>query len=164
MEQQYYPIEIVISNQFLQEKFMAEIRMIRLQHLGELLEQPGSLLWSAKESHRVLLTALDSGWQVEQPVYLRLRNQDKGPWVYHFILRREYRNQTQRLAIYQNREIDKLIYQQGWLVESNPAQDRLFENTFDHESQSIASSLIQVSEIISCKLMQITGDERFHLT
>jgi hypothetical protein len=38
--------------------------------------------------YRVLLAALDLGWRVEEPVYLRPRWSDDGPRVYHFILRR----------------------------------------------------------------------------
>lgn len=34
----------------------------------------------------LLLAALDRGWQVEEPVYLRSRWSDDGPRVYHFIL------------------------------------------------------------------------------
>jgi len=34
----------------------------------------------------LLLAALDRGWQVQKPVYLRSRWSDGGPRVYHFIL------------------------------------------------------------------------------
>lgn len=35
----------------------------------------------------LLLAALDSGWHVEEPVYLRARWSEGGPRLYHFILR-----------------------------------------------------------------------------
>ena len=35
---------------------------------------------------RVLLAALELGWRIEEPVYLRPRWSDQGPSVYHFIL------------------------------------------------------------------------------
>jgi hypothetical protein len=37
---------------------------------------------------RTLLAALDLGWRIEEPVYLRSRWSEAGPRVYHFILRR----------------------------------------------------------------------------
>lgn len=38
---------------------------------------------------RLLLSALDTGWAVEEPVYLRPRWGGNGPCVYHFILYRD---------------------------------------------------------------------------
>ncbi len=39
---------------------------------------------------RTLLAALDLGWRIEEPVYLRPRWSEVGPRVYHFILRRTF--------------------------------------------------------------------------
>jgi hypothetical protein len=39
---------------------------------------------------RLLLAALDQGWHIEDPVYLRPRWGDSGGRVYHFILHRPF--------------------------------------------------------------------------
>jgi hypothetical protein len=38
---------------------------------------------------QLLLAAMDLGWEVEAPVYLRARWGEGGPRVYHFILRHD---------------------------------------------------------------------------
>ncbi|MBP7693499.1 MAG: hypothetical protein KA764_16370 [Anaerolineales bacterium] len=51
------------------------------------LQQPAHA--SASSPHlRQLLAALDQGWQIENPVYLRPRWGERGDRVYHFVLQR----------------------------------------------------------------------------
>ncbi len=80
-------------------------------------ERPGQFLGSADEHFRVLLAALDLGWQVEEPVYLRPRWGESGSWVYHFILKREATPQPCLVTVRHNPEVEQFIEQEGWQVD-----------------------------------------------
>jgi hypothetical protein len=51
----------------------------------DILQQP-TCLSNVDPLYLLLLAALDRGWHVQEPVYLRSRWSDDGPRVYHFIL------------------------------------------------------------------------------
>jgi hypothetical protein len=64
---------------------MAPADATPLEDVWGQLQQPARL--SGTEPRlRLLLAALDRGWQVEEPVYLRPRWGESGSRVYHFIL------------------------------------------------------------------------------
>ncbi|HLF29157.1 MAG TPA: hypothetical protein VJG32_22745 [Anaerolineae bacterium] len=70
---------------------------------------PGSL----DASYRLLRAALDTGWRIEEPIYLRPRWSDSGPRVYHFILRRP-RYTTQRLlSVPEGPEVERFVRDEG---------------------------------------------------
>lgn len=80
-------------------------------------ERAGSYLGSANEHFRVLLAALDSGWEVEEPVYLRPRWGETGSWVYHFILKKAEMPQPCLITVRHSPEVESLILREGWQVE-----------------------------------------------
>ena len=51
----------------------------------DVLQQPAHPA-EVEPRYRLLLAALDVGWRIEEPVYLRPRWSEDGPRVYHFIL------------------------------------------------------------------------------
>jgi hypothetical protein len=53
------------------------------------LQQP-TYLSGTEPRLRLLLSALDQGWRIEDPAYLRPRWGEHGGRVYHFILHRPY--------------------------------------------------------------------------
>ena len=55
---------------------------------------------------RSLLAALDMGWRIEEPVYLRPRWSDVGPRVYHFILRRALLAPPRMLSVPESSQVD----------------------------------------------------------
>lgn len=63
---------------------MTRAESIRDEIWGQ-LQQPARL-GGTEPRLRLLLTALDTNWRVEEPVYLRPRWGDDGGRVYHFIL------------------------------------------------------------------------------
>lgn len=66
---------------------------------------------------RILLAALDLGWKVEEPVYLRPRWSDRDLWVYHFILQRTQNNKTRIITISKNKDITSFIKHEGWNID-----------------------------------------------
>ena|SRR5688572_909831 len=62
---------------------------------------------------RRLLAALDSGWQVEAPVYLRPRWGDGGPRVYHFILRHPALSAPRLITVPTGAEVDGFVQSEG---------------------------------------------------
>jgi hypothetical protein len=63
--------------------------------------------------YRVLLAAIDMGWRVEEPVYLRSRWSDAGPRVYHFILRRSRLAPPRLLSVPQGADVDDFVRAEG---------------------------------------------------
>ena len=58
---------------------------------------------------RTLLAALDLGWRIEEPVYLRSRWSEMGPREYHFILRRACLAPPRMLSVPQGPEVDRFV-------------------------------------------------------
>ena len=58
---------------------------------------------------RSLLAALDMGWRIEEPVYLRPRWSEVGPRVYHFILRRALLAPPRLLSVPEGPEVDRFV-------------------------------------------------------
>ena len=58
---------------------------------------------------RVLLAALDLGWRIEEPVYLRPRWSDHGPSVYHFILHLGLSRPPRLISVPQGPNIDVFV-------------------------------------------------------
>ncbi len=84
---------------------------------GTWLEQPGGRFFSSSEIFRMLLAALDLGWQVQEPVYLRPRWSEGGSWVFHFILQQKALPQPCLITAHWNPEIERFITQEGWQVD-----------------------------------------------
>jgi hypothetical protein len=63
--------------------------------------------------YRVLLAALDLGWRVEEPVYLRPRWSDAGPRVYHFILRRSRLAPPRLVSVPEGSDVDRFVRDEG---------------------------------------------------
>ena len=62
---------------------------------------------------RTLLAALDMGWRVEEPVYLRPRWSDVGPRVYHFILRRALLAAPRLVSVPEGPHVDQFVRNEG---------------------------------------------------
>jgi hypothetical protein len=58
---------------------------------------------------RTLLAAIDMGWRIEEPVYLRPRWSEAGPRVYHFILRRALLAAPRILSVPEGLEVDGFV-------------------------------------------------------
>lgn len=65
---------------------------------------------------RRLLAALDSGWQVETPVYLRSRWGEAGSRVYHFILRHAALSSPRLVTVPTSPEVDAYVHSEGLQV------------------------------------------------
>jgi hypothetical protein len=63
--------------------------------------------------YRVLLAALDLGWRIEEPVYLRPRWSDSGPRVYHFILRRSVVAPPKLISVPEGAAVDRYVRDEG---------------------------------------------------
>ena len=66
--------------------------------------------------YRLLLAALDMGWRIEEPVYLRPRWGDEGQRAYYFILRRADSGEQKLLSVPDGREVKRFVHDQGLSV------------------------------------------------
>jgi len=69
--------------------------------------------------YSLLLAALDAGWRIEEPVYLRRRWPESGPRVYHFILRRSRLSPPRILTVPQSTEIEGFVRMEGLRVSTD---------------------------------------------
>jgi hypothetical protein len=58
---------------------------------------------------RMLLAAIDMGWRIEEPVYLRPRWSDSGRRVYHFILRRALLAPPKMLSMPEGPDVNRYV-------------------------------------------------------
>jgi hypothetical protein len=79
-----------------------------------LLQEPARP--TAEPRYQLLMAALDTGWQVEEPVYLRPRWTGDGPRVYHFILRRPAQPTPRLLTVPASVAIDQFVCDEGLRV------------------------------------------------
>ena len=89
---------------------------------GDELEGSGYSLDSSDESYRMLLAALDLGWQVEEPVYFRPRWYEGDQWVFHFIIKKNSVNPPRLITTRHSPAIECLVQDEGWQVDSDPSQ------------------------------------------
>jgi hypothetical protein len=67
----------------------------------------------------LLIYALNEGWYVEEPVYLRPRWMEGSPRVYHFILRRSPLGSPRLLTVPESPEIERLVRDQSLEIASS---------------------------------------------
>ena len=94
------------------------------------VEDRWSILNSSRVTHNdpalaryhTLLTALDAGWRVEPPIYVRadwsLKSRSK---VFHFVLRRDSLRMTTLLSVPDCEAVRGLISENDWSVSTNEA-------------------------------------------
>jgi hypothetical protein len=92
------------------------------------VEDRWSILNSSRVTHNdpalaryhTLLTALDAGWRVEPPIYIRadwsLKSHTK---VFHFVLRRDSLRMTTLLSVPDCEAVRGLISENDWSVSTN---------------------------------------------
>jgi len=85
------------------------------EDIWNVLQQPAHST-DVEPSYRLLRAALDMGWWVEEPVYLRPRWSDDGPRVYHFILRRPPQSLPRLLSVPESPEVDRFVRDEGLRV------------------------------------------------
>lgn len=89
----------------------------KIDNFWDVLQQPNRPVGGLDSSYRLLLAALDVGWQVVEPVYLRPSWSEAGPWVYHFILQRLPKDQQHIITVPLGVEVSDLIRLEGWRVD-----------------------------------------------
>ena len=67
---------------------------------------------SVEPHYHLLLAALDMGWRIEEPVYLRPSWSDKGQRVYYFILRQADSGEQKLLSVPEGRAVKRFVYDQ----------------------------------------------------
>jgi len=77
----------------------------------------------ALSRYHILLDALDGGWQVEPPIYVRndWSLQRKDTKVFHFVLRRNSMRMTTLLSVPDCEVVRRLIAENGWALSPNEA-------------------------------------------
>ena len=83
---------------------------------NHMVEQPNTILRPSDDSYRTLLAALDLGWRVEQPVYLRSRWDGGSEKVYHFILTKSSTNKPTMITTRYSKEVERLVMEEGWQI------------------------------------------------
>jgi hypothetical protein len=66
--------------------------------------------------YRLLRSALEAGWRIEEPVYLRPRWSEAGPRVYHFILRSSAFQPPRLLTVPESPEVERFVQQESLRV------------------------------------------------
>lgn len=61
---------------------------------------------------RLLLSALDTGWHIEQPAYLRPRWGEGGPRVYHFIVSLDELSSPRLITVPECGEVERFTRQE----------------------------------------------------
>ncbi|HRF47790.1 MAG TPA: hypothetical protein PLC98_09210 [Anaerolineales bacterium] len=89
---------------------------------------PGLDTWSSLQRPRsttngqnrllLLMGALDAGWHVDQPIYLRPAMGERGRRAYHVILHRPG-HVVNLVTVPQTTDVDDLIEREGWTVVSS---------------------------------------------
>ena len=80
--------------------------------LWELLQQPTHAS-DVEPRYLLLRSALEAGWSIEEPVYLRPRWSEDGPRVYHFILRLEAEGDPRLLTVPEGPEVERFVLDEG---------------------------------------------------
>jgi hypothetical protein len=80
-------------------------------------QRPNYSLGSLDSAYQLLMDALNLGWQVKEPVYLRPNWSETGPWVYHFLLLRTSSDQPHIITVPLDKEVNELIHRKGWRVD-----------------------------------------------
>ncbi len=79
----------------------------------QVLQQPDRPAGGMDSRFQLLLSALDSGWRIEEPVYLRPRWDEHGPWVYHFILRRSLLEAPRMISVPASPLVERFVRNEG---------------------------------------------------
>ncbi len=85
---------------------------------GKLVE-PQAPPAEVRLDYRLLIYALDEGWYVEEPIYLRPRWMEGSPRVYHFILRRSPLGSPRLLTVRESPEVEHFVREQGLEISSS---------------------------------------------
>ncbi len=85
----------------------------------KLMGSPTSPSAEAGLDYWLLVYALNEGWYVEEPVYLRPRWMEGSPRVYHFILRRSPLGSPRLVTIPEGPEVERFVRDRGLEVASN---------------------------------------------
>jgi hypothetical protein len=68
----------------------------------------------------MLLAALDLGWMVEEPVYLRPRWYEGDQWVFHFIIKKNPTNPPRLITVRHSLDVLRLVLNEGWKFDRYP--------------------------------------------
>jgi hypothetical protein len=94
---------------------LASIEAETSDHLWDMLQQP-THPGEVEPRYRLLRSALEAGWRVEEPVYLRPRWGEGGPRVYHFILRLKSFQAPRLLTVPESPEVERFVEQEALRV------------------------------------------------
>ena len=86
-----------------------------VHELWDLLQQPAHP-GEMEPRYRLLRSALEAGWHIEEPVYLRARWSETGPRVYHFILRSSQFQPPRLLTVPESPEVERFVQQESLRV------------------------------------------------
>jgi hypothetical protein len=100
--------------------------MLASQSEVYLVEDRWSILNSSRAAERdpdqgqyyALIAALDAGWEVEPPIYLRpdWRLSANESMVFHFVLIRSARRMTTLLSVPDGTAVRRLVSDNGWTI------------------------------------------------
>jgi hypothetical protein len=88
--------------------------------LWDLIEHPSFFINSADEFYRMLLAALDLGWQVEEPIYMRPPWNEREGCIFHFIFKKDSLENPRMISTRIDPTIEQLVIEEGWQVDRLP--------------------------------------------
>ena len=94
---------------------MSLAKAIVSEELWNQLQQP-TRPSEVEPRYRLLLSALDMGWEVEEPVYLRARWGEGSSRVYHFILRHHASAMPRLVTVPEGSEVAHFVRREGLKV------------------------------------------------
>ena len=90
------------------------------------IRQPLFLAPIPDEHYKVLINAMNFGWMVKEPVYLRPQQNNGGPWFYHFALKRDIDDQLLFISLRLSPKIERIVSEMGWQINSSDISNELY--------------------------------------
>ena len=88
------------------------------------LDEPVKVIYPYEDSHMLLVAALDSGWQVKEPIRLSPSELTKGKLLSQFILKQPLFREACFITSYWTPEIEQFVNKHGWRIDRTNLQTK----------------------------------------
>ena len=85
--------------------------------LNRTLDPTHNAIYPFEDSYKLLVSSLNSGWQLKEPVLLSSSRKDAGKRLFQFILKQPLFKEVSIITSYWTPEIEQLVNIKGWHVD-----------------------------------------------
>lgn len=89
-----------------------------------ILDEPVNVIYPYAESYILLVAALDSGWQVKEPIRLSPSELTKGKLLSQFRLKQPLFREVCFITCYWTPEIEQFVNKHGWRIDRTNLQTK----------------------------------------